>query len=396
MTNVLFALLRRELFGGEETLPSALSSDELEQLYRLASAHDVAHIVGQALSNNGLLSDDEPSKQFKTAAMTAVMRYMQLQRRYEQICTVLEESQIPFIPLKGAVLRSFYPEPWMRTSCDIDVLVQPADLERATDVLCTALECTRGGTTSHDVALNFSDGVQLELHYDTIESAVSPLSAAVLKTVWQDATPRSTVTIEDLDSDPTETTAAYHLVLSDAMFYIYHLAHMAKHLINGGCGIRPFLDLFLLSSRPHDVDAREDLLQRSGLTAFADAAERLACVWLGRAPADPLSTQLEQYILRGGSYGTMENYVTVHRAQQGSRWNYVWSRVWLRYDVIKFYYPVLQKHRWLTPLYQVIRWFHVAFGGGAKRAARELERNAALSENTVQSARTLLEELKLL
>ncbi len=382
MTNVLFALLRSEVCGGTEGIPASLSTEELAELYRLAATHDLAHIVGQALGKCGCLGEDDASKQFKTAAMNALMRYVQLQHRYEQLCTVLETAAVPFIALKGAVLRDRYPEPWMRTSCDVDILVPPDDLERAISVLCDELQCERGGTTSHDVTLRLPDGVHVELHYDTIESAVSEPSAAVLKGIWQDAVPMEGYT--------------YRLVLSDAMFYTYHIAHMAKHLINGGCGIRPFLDLCVLSRIPHDEAARQELLSRCELTALGRAAEHLSRVWFGDETADALSKQLESYVLNGGSYGTVENYVTVHRAQQGSRFGYVWSRVWLRYDVIKFYYPVLQKHRWLTPLYQAIRWFKVMFSGGAKSAAYELKQNASLSDETVQSAQTLLRELELL
>ena len=35
----------------------------------------------------------------------------------------IKKVQIPFLPLKGSVIRQYYPEPWMRTSCDIDILV---------------------------------------------------------------------------------------------------------------------------------------------------------------------------------------------------------------------------------------------------------------------------------
>ncbi|MBO4954226.1 MAG: nucleotidyltransferase family protein, partial [Clostridia bacterium] len=36
---------------------------------------------------------------------------------------------IDFMPLKGAVIRQYYPEPWMRTSCDIDIHVKKDRLE---------------------------------------------------------------------------------------------------------------------------------------------------------------------------------------------------------------------------------------------------------------------------
>ena len=65
----------------------------------------------------------------------AVFRYEQLNYENERICMALEKAQIPFIPLKGSIIRKYYPESWMRTSCDVDVLVHEEDAEKAVDVL---------------------------------------------------------------------------------------------------------------------------------------------------------------------------------------------------------------------------------------------------------------------
>ena len=50
-----------------------------------------------------------------------------------ECCNALEKAQIPFVPLKGSVIRKYYPEAWMRTSSDIDVLVHKEDVEKTTD-----------------------------------------------------------------------------------------------------------------------------------------------------------------------------------------------------------------------------------------------------------------------
>jgi hypothetical protein len=51
-----------------------------------------------------------------------------MKHEFERICLVLEKAKIPHIPLKGSVLRKLYKEPWLRTSCDIDILVQEETL----------------------------------------------------------------------------------------------------------------------------------------------------------------------------------------------------------------------------------------------------------------------------
>ena len=40
-------------------------------------------------------------------------------------CAVLEEAKIPYIPLKGTVLRDYYPEAWMRTSLSFSTANRP-------------------------------------------------------------------------------------------------------------------------------------------------------------------------------------------------------------------------------------------------------------------------------
>ena len=54
--------------------------------------------------------------------LAAVFRYEQ-QYEFQRICAVLEQAEVSYIPLKGLLLRNCYPEGWMRTSGDLDLLV---------------------------------------------------------------------------------------------------------------------------------------------------------------------------------------------------------------------------------------------------------------------------------
>ena len=72
------------------------------------------------------------------------------------------------MPLKGSVLRASYPQDWMRTSCDIDILVHREDLERAVELLVEKKQYRREVTNLCDVSLYAPSGVHLELHYDLV------------------------------------------------------------------------------------------------------------------------------------------------------------------------------------------------------------------------------------
>ena len=132
---ILFALLRSAISGTPPTEQerNTYSPDLLRDLLKLSSAHDIAHLLVLGLKQNGLIPQEQ--SEIENYILKAVYRYERTRHEYEKLCAALEKAQIPFLPLKGSVIRAYYPEPWMRTSCDIDVLVHREDLERAVSFL---------------------------------------------------------------------------------------------------------------------------------------------------------------------------------------------------------------------------------------------------------------------
>lgn len=288
--------------------------DMLPAMSALARRHDLTHLLALGLKNNGLCG--EQGKELDNEMFRAAFRCEQLEHELKKICGTLEKARITFIPLKGSVLRRYYPEPWMRTSCDIDVFVREADLDRAMEALSENLSYRIGEISDHDVQIYTPNGQHIELHRNLIEDHRINLAAEVLAAVWDTAIPHSGWT--------------YWMEMPDELFYFYHIAHMAKHVDNGGCGIRPFLDIWVLTHRvPHDRDKREQLLADGGLSTFAKQAERLTEVWFGNAAHDEATRRLERYILYGGVYGTVDNRMSVRQAKSGGKLRYAWSRIWL-------------------------------------------------------------------
>lgn len=360
------------------------SEDELQSLYRISKLHDLAHLVGNALFRHQMLPQESGwTEKFKKQIFLANIRYEQIQLTLESLCQVMEEEQIPFVPLKGAVLRQWYPEPWMRTSCDIDLLVHPQDLERASRILTERFSYRKEALGSHDLSLFAPNGVHVELHYNLIEDDLIAHSDAVLGEAWEYATVKS--------------GWRYWYHMSDAMFYFYHVAHMAKHFEIGGCGVRPLIDLWILEHRvEHSREERDALLARGGLLTFANACRSLCEIWFSEQPMDTLSARMEAYILYGGVYGNDENRVAAQQVKKGGKFSYAVSRIFLKYDVLKFHYPILMKHKWLLPIMQVRRWGHLIFCGGAKRSAKELTMSGTMSKETANAAKDLMERIGLL
>ena len=382
--DILLMLLRDSVceLSAKEAMKDQVSPEMLPKLYSLSKSHDMAHIVAQGLSELGLLGDDEISAKFQKQQMLAVYRYQRINYELGQICQTLEDAKIPFIPLKGAVIRQYYPEHWMRTSCDVDVLVHEEDLERAIDCLVTQHKYVNEGRNYHDVSLLSPNGVHVELHFDLIEDEYANGANQLLSKVWEYAFPK--------------VGYQYFFEMTDEMFYFYHLAHMAKHIEYGGCGIRPFLDLWILDHRvQYDLDRRNQLLEEGKLLTFADACRNLSEVWFSNVSPDDFSVQMQKYILHGGVYGSLDNRVAVQQKRRGGKVRYIMSRIVLSYDSLKVLYPTLQKHRWLMPIMQVRRWFRLLFKGKMKNSLHELNVNQSMSPEKVSEIAELLVQLEL-
>ena len=382
---ILFALLRSAIRGSQmsEEEKIMFSDDMLPELLTISHKHDIAHLIGSGLYINGRTNKSNMYyDKFQQQQMMAVYRYEKINYDYQELCAALESAEVPFVPLKGSVIRKYYPEGWMRTSCDIDVLVHETDIDKAVSYLVDNCGYTEKGKGSHDVSLFTPSGQHIELHYDLVEGGRANSSCKILKTVWNAVSNRDGYT--------------YWNEMPDEMFYFYHIAHMAKHFENGGCGIRPFIDLWILDNLPDFNHAkREDLLSQGELLQFTNIARRLSKVWFEESDIDPITEKMQNYILRGGVYGTTENRVMVQQQKSGGRLQYAFSRIFLSYDLIKFHYPVLMKHRWLTPIMEIRRWFKLAFFGGAKRSMRELKYNINISDVEASHTQEFLKDIGL-
>ncbi|MBE6633811.1 MAG: hypothetical protein E7620_05660 [Ruminococcaceae bacterium] len=381
--NAMMQLIRGEICG--ETLPEdfgrALTDEQRKRLYALSKKHDLAHLVGVALDNRALLGEGEAAEHFRRQSVMAVYRYQQLQYAYEQVCGLFEEQEIPFLPLKGSVLRRFYPQPWMRTSCDIDILVQVADLERAKAALTSRLGYRFEAENSYDWAFFSPTGVHLELHHSLLEDGDEKIYRNSLTRIWELVTPKSNGMEQEM---------------SDALFYTYHVYHMVKHYVLGGCGVRPFLDLWILNHKVQfDLAERKRLLDAEGLTAFAAGAEALSEAWFGGAEHTDLTLEMELFLLKAGVYGNLENKVAVQQVKRGSKWKYMISRIWMPYNVLKIHYPILKKHKWMLFFCQVARWLRLLFRGGVKRGIGELSMNQSVSGEQQAKTEAMLEKLGL-
>ncbi len=329
-----------------------------------------------------MIEGDEYCKLFQNDQFAAVFRYEQQNFEVGRIVKALEEAEIPFILLKGSVLKEYYPKPWMRTSSDIDILIEKKNLEKAADCLAAKLNYSRLAKTNHDWALSAPNGVQLELHFDLIEDGRAGSSRKVLSRFFTNS--------------KTAQGFKYKLESLDEMFYFYHIAHMAKHFESGGFGIRSFIDLWILNNKTaYNKERRDSLINEGGLLKFASVCNRLCDVWFSDAQHTEATLKLQNFILSGGVYGSRENGVRVRQAKKGGNAKLIFRRILPSYKELKNIYPVLENKPLLTPVFHFIRWCRILFKGQTKRAVSEFKISGKISTEALNEMQEFMNEIGL-
>ena len=377
---LLFALLRTALC---EQSPDDRAKDALavhgEALVALAKQQDLMPLIAEALRISAL-SDTAgvAGETLYREQMLAVFRHEQQQHDQSRVEKALADAQIAYLPLKGAVIRAFYPEPWMRTSCDVDVLVHEQDTERAIKAL-EAIGFCMAKRNYHDISMHSESGTHLELHF-TIMETLDGINA-LLSRVWEFCA-------------PTDRDFCY--AMSPEFFLFHTVAHMAHHFVAGGCGIRPFLDIWVWrQSHTLDMAQVEHLLAQGGILDFYRVCERLIDVWFKGEPHDDLTHRVQAYLLHGGAYGSVQAQVAMKQHKKGGKLGYICSRVFLPYDMLRHYYPVLDRHKWLYPAMQVRRWGRLLAWRRAKRSMRELAASNAVTPEQAKKTERLLKDVGL-
>ena len=384
VAKIFFELVRYEIANTElnKDVIALITPDVLPALYTLSKLHDLAHLVGNALEKNGLLPKKSKEEElFLNERNVAFYRLASISYEYERLCSVLEKLQVNYLPLKGSVIRSLYPQGWLRTSADIDVLINQNDIQVVVDEVVNTLNYTYKTTDAYNAIVVSPSGINVELHFDLIAKCDSVPSNKILSAVWNNS---------------TKLNNSYCHIMSGEYFYYYHVAHMARHMFKGGCGVKPFIDLWLINKKyEFNKEKANALLEEGGLIKFENACYTLSKIWLENEEYTKETTMLKNFVIDGGVFGNSQNEVLINQGKKGGRFKYILSRIFMPIEEMQHRYNVLKKHKWLYPIFLVVRCFEVLIKGDSKRIKNELKTSAQITSDKQQNIENLIDYLGL-
>lgn len=381
--DIFFKLVKSEILGTplDSGLAESITPTMMNELYILSKKHDLTHLVAAALERHGLLGQDEISNKMRSGLYMAVRRDALKESELQQIYELFEEEQIAFIPLKGAVIRDLYPETWMRTSCDIDILVREEEAERAWDVLVSKLSYRAEGQCVHDISLYSPTNVHLELHY-CIKENMDNIDQ-LLEQVWDYAKPMK------------EGRCQYQMEPEFMVFY--HFAHMSYHFTHGGCGVRNFIDIWLMGKALHyEQELVDSYCEICGIKIFADYAKKISYIWMDNRAHEEITRRMQKYIIDNGAYGTQESYVTSGNTTVSGKGRYLFRRIFMPLRDLCILYPKLKEYPILYPYYIVKRWTCLLDGKRTQRIMSEVKVHRSITKDSIKDMKQLFDKLGLM
>ena len=352
LANYLAELIHAQLESRKPTpIPEGVTIDELYQIS--VKGHMDYLILGALLKLDGLSEEWKNTMRYRV--MMSISRTVSQVNEIKDMRRRFEEREIINQPMKGAWMKFIYPSPEMREMSDIDVLIGQDCMDKAATELQDMGYSLVKAIKHHDIYTK-KPFMTIEAHRAMYDKTVD--------------TKQYNYFSDFSKAQPVENSN-YTYNFNDNDFYIYMIAHMAKHFYTMGCGIRNLLDIYVYLKAKGQMLDREYLdveFNKLGLKAFVEQMEELAFVWMDGKPCSELQQHIFDYMLDGGIYGKDENGIWNKFAEEkikGKEVSRFKLKVWYYFPPISYmseYYPILEEHPYLYPAVWIVRVWRGIFG----------------------------------
>ena len=380
-TELFMNLIKHRLCKEDSDITDLTPIDDhaIQDLMHLARRHDLSAIIASELIEQNQIVPEAIRLELQETVCQAACYCDIMNHEIQWICDILEQGQIPHIVLKGGAIRDYYPEPWLRTSGDIDILVQEEMLERAVLLLSERGCILHSKHRYHDIPMRTPANNLLELHFN-IREDISVLDS-VLDLVWT--------------YSHMVRNKKYQYRQSDEFLIFHLLAHMSYHLIHGGCGIRSFVDIWLLHQNKNlDQNILQELIASAHLTDFYANVMTLNRVWFEKKSHCDVTLSFQELIIASGTFGSRRSQILMEQAQAGSRKKYVLHRIFMPRKILVRQYPILAQHPILLPFCQMLRWVRILIGN-RQTAFNEMHTSHSHSDIQIQKTQQILKQIGL-
>ena len=354
-----------------------LADVNLKQLLIMAGNHSVASMVCMALEKTAIFAsaDEATKKHWLEAKNKAIRKNMLLDAERHQLEKEFAEHGIWYMPLKGSILKDWYPKFGMREMADNDILFDASKRKEVKAIFqgrgYTVKEYNKSNHDEYEKPPIYNFEMHVELYhkiYDTFNEKYADVKQRLIP----------------------DAEVPYRLHFTPEDFYVFVIAHAYKHYSSSGTGIRTLADIYIMNQKlggTMNWEYVDSELRGLGIFSYECESRELAQKLFGSAelPTKANLSEAEQqmlaYYLGASTYGTMENRtlnkmrklqpdggaITAHTKRK-----YLLSRIFPGREWCEAYAPTVYKYPVLLPFFWVWR---LAVKGVKRRdiAKQELE-----------------------
>ena len=338
----VFIDLVRAVLNGEKPspLPAGISADEV---YQIGMRQGMVPIVYCALSAMDPKPESKNWSKWQQSFLSDCQRSEIQMEESSRLISFLCARGVKILPLKGYVIRSLYPSPYLRVMNDVDLMYEGIRTEDLAVLMQEAGYSPESLETGCHDTFHKKPCMKVELHRKLLHD-YDP-AKGILQNVFADAEP---------DADIPNL---YHIKPED--LYIHVISHAACHFRSSGIGIRPIADIYLLNHAYNDTWDRGYIgrqLQSGRLDRFEAKMRVIAETFFGKEEMNIPKRDI-LFLFRGGTYGKASDVAWKFKGQ--NRMHFMLSIIFPSYAYMHEMFPSQAKHPVLLPFAWIYRIFDV-------------------------------------
>ena len=263
---LFLALLKEFSTGTKQTkIPEKV---DWEILYEYAKDQSLLGICYILLRDHACSSENIPMdalSRFQEGFFNDAYSYANQRACMHELMSRIQETGIAVCPFKGWVVKSYWPQPELRTMGDIDILIHTEDRTIVNDIMMD-LGYERY-IDNHAVWSYHAQDILFEVHdhmfYEHLTNDVDYIG--YFDKAWDYCT--------------SELDESFH--------FLYLITHLAKHTVNKGMGFRAYMDLIFMCREAADRlnwDWICEELEKLKLLNFARTCLAFCREWFGFQP----------------------------------------------------------------------------------------------------------------
>lgn len=324
---------------------------------KLSDCHSLKTVYLKSLGMVSIDFDKDLLSDLENCYILNVAKVLSFDKERADLYHFLNQNNVDFLPLKGILLKDYYPEPYVREFADNDILFNGSKNKLVRDFFIKKnYEIREFNKSNHDAYIK-KPFYNFEMHRSLFNCS--------------DRNKEFNAYFKDyLIKSPVKENHEHESSKED--FYIYFTAHAYNHFRDAGCGIRTLVDYYVyLKKEQLDFNYINKELKKLDLLDFSNKISSLSIKLFDEEPLNKEEEKMLLYIASSGTYGTIEHSVAKGIKEKG-RFRYFMQRVFPPYRFYKTAYPWAYYCPILIPIAWLARFFRIIFKN-PKKAKKELD-----------------------